>query len=254
MIDIAKLEEMSSKLIYNENHKELIKMETFLKTELDKVDDIIEKEYVLFLYLVVKIKHNPVETDSISNYFKIYFTEIQSTKEQLKNYPEIFELYLLTVISHLQYLKRLYVDKFFWWIEEKIYILKNDLKKDLYFAKKQYFSFLKQFMYKFILWYGRSYYNLIYSTIFIWIWFAIIYYINDITLLSWTLYSSFLWSDWHLIWPFDYYLYLSLNTLSNLWADFWLWTTPFLRTMFGIEQMIWVIFTWLFIYVLAKKV
>ena len=135
MIDITKLEEISSTLIYNENHKELIKMETFLKKEMEKADDMMEKEYVLFLYLVVKIKNNPVETDSIASYFDSYFNEVKSTKILLNKTPELLELYVSTVISHLQYLKKLYLDKYYGPTEEKIYVLKNILKKDLFWVK-----------------------------------------------------------------------------------------------------------------------
>lgn len=254
MIDITKLEEISSTLIYNENHKELIKMETFLKKELENADDMMEKEYVLFLYLVVKIKNNPVETDSIVSYFDLYFTEIKTTKKILDKTPELWELYLSTVISHLQYLKKLYLDKYYWPTEEKIYVLKNDLKKDLFWMKGEYFSWFKHSLYKYVLWYGRSYFNLIYTSMVNWFWFAYIYYINDAYLNPWSLIGSFNWHEWQLLGSFDYYLYLSLNTLSNLWADFWLWTTPFLRMMFWVEQMTGVILTGLFVYVLGKKI
>ena len=254
MIDITKLEEISSTLIYNENHKELIKMETFLKKELEKADDMMEKEYVLFLYLVVKIKNNPVETDSIASYFDSYFNEVKSTKILLNKTPELLELYISTVISHLQYLKKLYLDKYYGPTEEKIYVLKNNLKKDLFWVKWEYFAWFRQSLYKYVLGYGRSYFNLMYTSAVNWFGFAFVYYINDLSLSTGTLYSRFTGWEWHIIWSFDYYLYLSLNTLSNLWADFWLGTTPFLRLMFWIEQMTWVILTGLFVYVLGKKI
>lgn len=254
MIDITKLEDISSTLIYNENHKELIKMETFLKSELSNAEDMMEREYVLFLYLVVKIKNNPVETDSITTYFQNYFDEIKNTKSNLSKNPELLELYLSTVIGHLQYLKRIYTDKFYWPTEEHIYMLKNDLKRELYLVQKRYWKFFRHSLYKYVLGYGRSYFNLMYTSMVNWFGFAFAYYLSDISTKSWTLYASFTGIEWHAVWPFDYYLYLSLNTLSNLWADFGLGTTPFLRIMFWVEQMAWVILTWLFIYVLGKKI
>lgn len=253
MIDITKLEEISSKLIYNENHKELINIETFLYSELNNAEDVMEKEYVLFLYLVAKIKNNPVETESISLYFQNYFTLIEQTAVDLEDMKDLKIMYIWNVISHLQYLQKLYSDKFFWKSEEKIYIIKNDFKRELYFLQSEYFNYIKQTLYKYILWYGRSYFNLMYSSMVTWFLFAFIYYLNDIKLDTWTLYWSFVGWEGHIVGPFDYYLYLSLSTLSNLWADFWLGTSLFLRIIFWIEQMLWVVLTWLFIYILAKK-
>jgi hypothetical protein len=109
-------------------------------------------------------------------------------------------------------------------------------------------------LYKYILWYGRSYFNLMYTSVINWFLFAFLYFLNDAYINPWSLIGSFNWHNGELLWPFDYYLYLSLNTLSNLWADFGLGTTTFLRTLFWIEQMVWVILTWLFIYVLGKKI
>jgi hypothetical protein len=52
---------------------------------------------------------------------------------------------------------------------------------------------------------------------------------------------------------YEYYIYLSTNILSNLWADWNLAVTPFLRLMFDIEQILWVILFWLFIFIIWKK-
>ena len=65
--------------------------------------------------------------------------------------PELLELYVSTVISHLQYLKKLYLDKYYGPTEEKIYVLKNDLKKDLFWIKREYFSWFRQALYKYVL-------------------------------------------------------------------------------------------------------
>jgi len=254
MIDITKLEEISSRLIYDENHKELIWIETFLKGELDKAEDIMEKEYIIFLYLVVKIKNNPVETNSIISYFWNYFSEIKSANKSLKLSKNLAEIYIVNVITHLQYLSKLYLDKYYWLTEEKIFILKNDLQKDLFLLRWEYFRFFRQIMYKYILWYWKSYFNLIYVSMVIWFLFAFIYFINDAYINYGSLISKFSWHEWELIWTFDYYLYLSISILSNLWADFDLWTTTFLRIIIWIEQMLWVILTWLFVYTLAKKI
>lgn len=254
MLDITKIEEISSTLIFHENHKELIAMETFLKWELNKADDVMEQEHVLFLYLVVKIKNNAVETDSISTYFTEYFQLIKKTNKELNINKELKEIYLSNVVSHLQYLKKLYLDKYYGNTEEKIYILKNDIKRDLFYLKWEYYSFFRQSLYKYVLWYGRSYFNLVYTSTVNWFSFAFIFFIHDISTGTGSMYSSFTWIETDLVWGFDYYLYLSLCTLSNLWADFSLWTTPFLRLMFWIEQMTWVILTWLFVYILGKKI
>lgn len=256
MLDITKLEEISSKLIYNENHKELINIETFLHSELNHSEDVMEEEYVLFLYLVTKIKNNPVETESITWYFNTYFQSLKKAIIQLNDKKDLKQMYILNAIAHLQYLQKIYLDKYFWKTEEKIYIIKNECKKELYLLQGEYYNYIKHILYKYILWYWRSYFNLMYTAMVTWFTFAFIYYINDITITinNSTLYASFIGETWDIVWPFDYYLYLSLSTLSNLWADFWLWTTPYLRIMFWIEQMLWVILTWLFVYVLAKKI
>lgn len=254
MIDITKIEEVSSKLIFNENHKELIVMETFLKWELDSAEDIMESEHVLFLYLVVKIKNNAVEIDSIKDYFKKYFDWVKKTSKELSKNKELKILYLSNVLWHLQYLKKVYLDKYYGPTEEKIYVFKNDVKHDLYFLKWEYYNFFRQSLYKYVLWYGRSYFNLMYTATVSWFAFAYMYYISDAYFNPGALIGNFNWQAWELLWSFDYYLYLSLNTLSNLWADFGLGTTPFLRIMFGVEQIAWVILTGLFVYVLGKKI
>jgi hypothetical protein len=67
-------------------------------------------------------------------------------------------------------------------------------------------------------------------------------------LIAWSIY------EWRAVWPIDQYLFLSLNIISNLWSDWNLAITPYLRFLFWTERVMWVIFTWLFIYMFWKKI
>lgn len=254
MTKISKIEEMSSKLFYNENYKELLQIEKILQKELYKTNNIIEKEYIFYLLLITKIKNNPIEGGVIWDTFYEYFSFIEKSKKTFQNDIDGKKKYILTIIGHLQYLKKMYSDKYFWDIQEKIYIVKNDLKKELFLLEKKYIYFIRQFLYKYITWYGHSYFNLMYTSMLVWFIFAFIYYLNDAFITPWAMISGFPWMEDKLLGSFEYYLYLSVSVLSNLWADFDLWSTVFLRIMISLEQMFGVILTWLFVYTLAKKI
>lgn len=256
--DDLNLREISTFLIFNEDYEDVNKIEENLKKVIfDKknTNNFIKEEYY-FLYLVAKIKLTPIENQDLRNAMNDYFELIKvikiNSKNDKKTSKKIKSDNNRNIISHLAYIQKLYNTNYFSDINDKINKLKNDLKLDLYKNEKSYTKYIKQSGYKYILWYGQWYFNLAYTTFVTWFIYWFLYYLYDNMHLNWDLIQ---WSayEWMKVWPVDQYLFLSLNILSNLGSDTNMAVTPYLRVLFGTEQVLWVIFLWLFIYIFWKK-
>lgn len=253
MNQIKTLEEISSFLIYNEDYDTIKQIENTLTIFLHKEIDILRKENIYFLLIIAKIR-NSILAEEIDNSIIDYVKQIKIFSSKIKSEKQMVSFYK-NIVFHLIFIKKKYTDKFYWWyVEELLYTTRQETKKELYLLEKNYAKYIRRLLYKYLLGYGRSYFNLMYTSMVTWFIFAFLYFLTDAYWYPWTLYSNTLWVSEKLVGGFDYYLYLSINTLSNLWADFSLWSNLFLRVLFWIEQLAGVILTGLFLYVLAKKI
>lgn len=257
--DDLNLREISTFLIFNEDYEEVKKIEENLKKVVNdkkNTNHYIKEEYY-FLYLVAKIKLTPVENEDLIKTMIDYFNLIKAIKTECKwdrKIPKsIKSENNRNIISHLAYIQKLYNTNYFSDINFKINKTKNDLKLELYKNENNYINYIKQTWFKYILWYWDWYFNLIYTSFITWFWFGFLYFLYDNSVWKWDL---IIWSiyEWRTVWPIDQYLFLSLNIISNLWADWNLAITPYLRFLFWTERISWVILTWLFIYMFRKKI
>jgi len=129
-----------------------------------------------------------------------------------------------------------------WLIKQykKIKILEYTIKRKMYFCLKRYDKYLINLMYKLFSNYGTSLTYLLISTLIIsWI-FWFLFYLSDIIRTQHYVWNGELKSIW-------YYLFVSLSTLSNLWADMSMAGNNFLIFLFSIEQVLGILLFWLLI-------
>jgi len=257
-----KINEIYSELIYNKNIKQLNKLNNELEKKIRKTNSIEEQEELYFLLIISKIKWSHLENISIKKMILKYINileKIETSKKCKKNRLWIYNkkdysliVFYNTIISRLNHIEKNYFDAYSSDFVEDIKKIKYEYKRKFYYHNKEYKRFISYTLYKWFSWYWYWVSNLAVSSTLILVIFAYIFYIYDLNN-PWTLISWFPWFENQLVWTFEYYIYLSTNIFSNLWADWNLAVTPFLRLLFDIEQIIWVIFMWLFIFIMWKK-
>lgn len=254
-----KIKDIASLLIYWEQYKHLESIEQDLLENLKKAQDPMQREELYYLLLIVRIKkyqfNNILLEKNLAEYKKIIYEWLVTyeTKQQLKSTSKLKIIFLKTVLSHISIIQQLWNG----WENDFLNTLKylqNELKKDLYKIEKKYFLLIRQILYKYLVGYGIGYREIFFTTVWAWLLFAFIYLLYDTITQRWAL---IVWVDkfeWMVVWSIDYYMYLSINILSNLWADGNLADTLFLRLLFWLEQAFWVMLFWIYVFMIWKKI
>lgn len=254
-----KIKDLSSLILYWDKYEQIEQIESELQEKLSQAQDPLQREEMYYLLLIVRMKkysiNNILIQKNLSEYKKIVneWIVVYDTKKQLKSTSKMKVIFIKTVLSHISFIK-----KFTLWDENdftnNLKYFENELKLQYYKLSKKYYLLIRQLWYKYFVWYGIWYKEIFLTTVFVWLLFWLSYYLYDTITANGTLIS---WVDvfaWQTVWSFDYYLYLSINILSNLWADSNLATTFFLRILFGIEQVLWVMILWIYIFMIWKKI
>lgn len=250
-------------LIHNKDRKKLKNYEKELTERIKNTNTNSELEELYFLLLVTKIENSYVENARIKQLLVKYFSildKLEVSKKYKKSRLKIINkrkdywiiIFYNTMISRLHFLERLYKKNYSSDYNVSIRRVKFEYKKNLYLEEKNFWWYLSYVWYKWMTWYWDWIENLAFTSFFVLMLFSYIYYIYDL-LHPWTLNNWFPWMEWIGLSSFEYYIYLSTNIFSNLWADWNLAITPFLRVLFGIEQILWVLLFWLFIFIMWKK-
>lgn len=258
-----KIKEIYSEIIHNKEQTKLYKIEKFLEKKIKETKSNQELEELYFLLLVSKIKNSFVENLKIKSILIKYINLVKKIEVSKKSKKSLYKKILWkkdywtiffynSMISRLHYLDNLYSKVFLSSYNKEIRTLKYDYKKDLHFESKNYWAYLSYFFYKWVTWYGNWILQLALISFSILFWFATIFYTYDF-FNPWVLVTWFPWMEWVNQAGFEYYFYLSTNIFSNLWADWNLAITPFLRILFDIEQVVWVLAFWLFVFIMWKK-
>ncbi len=271
------LKEINMKLLHHENFEVLQNVEKSLLEKINNTTNILDKEELYYYLIICKIRQTNIETWTISKLIKDYINIIKKSEQIYKaknklvklnsnlkkhvNYIELnkINIFYKTVSHNLTYLEELYIQTL--WISmitnTSIHLLnyeKNEKIKNLSLYEKKYLNYFVFVLYKYITWYGKWYGHLMIATIITVVWFAFMYYLNDMFWTKWAMVNWFWWFEWVKVWTFEYYIFVSLMVVSNLWADSSLATSRFLRWLWNIEQLTWVVLVWLFIAMLAKKI
>jgi hypothetical protein len=254
-----KIKDLSSLILYWDKYEQIEQIESDLQEKLSQAQDPLQREEMYYLLLIVRMKkysiNNILIQKNLSEYKKIVneWIVIYDTKKQLKSTSKMKVIFIRTVLSHISFIK-----KFTLWDENDftnhLKYFENELKLQYYKLSKKYYLLIRQLWYKYFVWYGIWYKEIFLTTVFVWLFFWLSYYLYDTITANGTLIS---WVDvfaWQTVGSFDYYLYLSINILSNLWADSNLATTFFLRILFGMEQVLWVMILWVYIFMIWKKI
>lgn len=254
-----KIREISSFLLYWKDYEYIKEIEENLNQKLKDVNEPIQREELYYLLLFFRIKkyqnHIVLLEKNLIEYKKIVKSWIVTfqAKKELKNSNKLKLIFLKTVLNHiaqLRYQSKYFDNTFSNWLK----YFENELKMEYYKSVGDYYQIWKQILYKYIVWYWVWYRQIFYSTMFTWIFFAFVYFLYDFVVWKWDLIVWIREFEWKILWSFDYYLYLSINILSNLWTDWTLATTPFLKFLFWIEQVVWVMFFWIFAFMIWKKI
>lgn len=254
-----KIREINSFLLYWKDYEYIKEIEENLNGKLKSAIEPLQREELYYLLLLFRIKkyqnHTVLLEKNLIEYKKIVRAWLIAfqTKKEIKDSNKLKLIFLKTVLSHiaqLRYQSIYFENEFSNWIK----YFENELKMEYYKTIWDYYQIGKQLLYKYIVWYGVWYRQIFYSTMFTWIFFAFVYFLYDFIVWNWDLIIWVSEFEWKLLWTFDYYLYLSINILSNLWADWALATTPFLKFLFWVEQVVWVMFFWIFAFMIWKKI
>lgn len=243
--------------LFNEWYKiQLEYIERFLKNSLRKQDDDIIKQEILLLLLICLLKKHSIETVEMKEYFEQFIKiSFKAEKDILRYYSSnnpttaskmLLDVFYKTNNHRLNKLEINYnnldmIDR-----ASKIKVLRKDFLKNEAFIKKDYKSYFYYWLDKIFSNYWTSFLyllNVILITIFV---FGILYLACDFFS------GKYYVGNWE-IQTLSYYIYVSLATFSNLWADLSMAWTLFLRILFWIEQIIWLIAFWIFVILVSKK-
>lgn len=254
-----KLREISSFLLYWKDYEYIKEIELNLNSKIQNTHDPIQREeiyYLIILFRIIKYQTNSVILEkNLIEYKKIINQWLVSyeTKKIMKNSNKLKIIFLRNVLNHISQLRFncKYQENVF---SNSLKYFENEIKMVYYKSQWDYYLIIKQYLYKYIVGYWVWYKQIFYSTIFTWFIFWLIYFFYDLIDWNWILIKWISEYDWRLVWWFDYYLYLSINILSNLWTDSTIASNIFLKMLFSLEQVIWVMFFWIFVFMIWKKI
>lgn len=248
------LEKIEEK-VFRENSNELQWYEKTLKRSYQKEKSPIRSYTLSLSTLVLLLKKYQFETSEISNIFKDMIENTQKLEKQLSdNYRKnksfkdkmMLDIFYNNTMYKLFYIEGLYRDINYISNADKLQVLRKNLELKYQLFMKNYKNFIYLFLFKITSNYGTSFWYL---------WLLVFI----ITSLFWVLYYTFLnlWLIWNF--PeektsFDFWMYISVVTMTNVWSDVWVDIgNSFLRVLLALEQWLWAILFWVFAMLLVKK-
>ena len=257
------LKDIYSYLVFHDLHKEYADIERELRSSLSETNDDDVKEELLWLLTIIKIKNSSTENAQMLKMIDKYQELLKKMELTYKTNTTLKWMYkkknikLMVfyniAISRLYFLSHLYQSVFSSDHYLKIDYLQKEFSKDLALTNKHYWTYFIYLLYKWWTGYGNGFINFFWLTLVTILIFAVLFFGYDLmypdVLTAW---FPGLENTGHAA-TFEYYIYQSTNILSNLWADTNLATTPYLRLLFEIEQLVWVILFWVLISLFAKK-
>lgn len=231
-------------------------IEKYLKNKVRKETDPVIRQELMLMLLVTLLRKNTIETTEMSELFSEFeFLSRQIESKLVKLYrrskDKISKMYIdvfyRTNIYRLFTLERLYSNLNISYRTSMVRVLRKDFQKNEAFSKGKYSRYVWMLLDKLFSNYWTSFWHLLYVIIITVFFFWLSYFAVDG--LTW---DYLVWWNWQLE-RLDYYMYISLATFSNLWADTSMAWTILLRILFGFEQVIWLIVFWIFVILIGKK-
>lgn len=238
---------------YNSN---IDNIEKYLKNKIRKETDAIVKQELLLLLLITLLRKNNIENTEMSELFFEFIDLSRQIETHLlkiynKNKDKVSKMYIdvfyRTNIYRLFTLERLYNNLNISNRASEVRVLRKDFQKNESFTKWRYSRYAWMLLDKIFSNYWTSFWHLLYVIIIIVFFFGLSYYAVDG--ITW---DYLVWWNWQLE-RLDYYIYISLATFSNLWADTSMAWTVLLRILFWLEQVVWLIVFWIFVILIGKK-
>jgi len=156
----------------------------------------------------------------------------------------ILDMFYTLLIRDLKQIVILLKNKDLIELYRRFKVLQYEVLKDYYKLKKDYKKYFWLIMYKYFSLYGTSYKYLTISVIVVTVIFWLLFLLSDVFL------GTHVWDGSNLL----YYFYISMSTLSNLWVDTSLANTWWLIILFTVEQVVWLLIFWIFVYTLSTDI
>lgn len=244
--------------LLNESHNlEFEKIEKFLKIKIKNEKYLPMKQELILLLLICLLKKNAIESNEMRFFFDELIAMILKLKTDLsKQYKKdnnqqtkiLLDVFYKTNIYRLYFLEILYIKVNLTDRSQKIRVLRKDLERADSFYRAHYWAYFWLLLDKLFSNYGTNFWYLFWVLIFLTYLFWLIFRFDDVFINPEIHYVGI-----DQIQSFWYYVYISLTTITNLWADSSMAATLWLRLMFWLEQIIWVIMFWILIILLGKK-
>lgn len=246
---------MEIEKIFNQYSTSVENFGKILIRNFSKEQNPIKKQELAFTTLIYFLKKNKYETQEM----KKIFIELQCLTKFLekklnKNYKNnknisrkiMLDVFYKTNIYKLFIIESLYDNINITQKSDKMRVLRKNLEKKGAIFEKDYKKYFSLTAHKLLTNYWTSFWYLLIITLIITVVFGAIFYISDSL--------TPLISPDNTLRTIDYYIYVSVSTISNLGGDVDMAGNLFLRIIFAIEQIIWVGLFWVCVILAGRKV
>ncbi len=218
--------------------------------------DDIKKHGLWLTLLVLLIKKNKFQNsesekvmDEIINLTTKIEKDLLDRYNKGKNVPNkmLLDVFYNNTIYKIFYVDSLYRDINYIWVADKFQVLRKNLECNYNFVEWNYHNYMYLLLHRITSNYGTSFWYLWAVTMIITFFFWILYvFLNYLDALG--LKEEF--GDK----PIDFFLYLSIVTITNVWSDVWIEEGNLLiRSLLWVEQILWAILFWIFVMLVAKR-
>lgn len=251
-----KFAEIYDKVMNSYYDPSLENIEKFLKIKVRKEQDLAVKQELTLLLLICILRRNNIETKEMVDIFNdlvyliktVHINILNDYRASSTQYTRmLLDVFYKTNIYRLYIVERLYDQLNFDNRARAIRVMRKDLERTDSLFEWSYIKYWYYWLDKVFSNYGTSFWYLAMMMIFSVALFWLIYNVLDVLYAP----NYFVWGEW--VQRLDYYIYISLCTFSNLWADTSMAWNLLLRILFGLEQVIWLVIFWIFVILVWKR-
>ncbi len=258
-------------VLNEKNDKNLDFIEKFLKWKISNWNNEIIKQEFLLILIITLLKKNNIE----NNEMKEYFLQLQSLTVKIEKYltsnyrtnkdfssKMLLDVFYTTNIYNLLVLEKLYKEIWLSSKSDKVKVIRKNMERNRYFFKKNIKNLIFSRIEKLLTNYGTSFWYLFSFTFLSTMIFWFFYMVNDLinpypyVCGDSCVNTCEIWNSdcqTKTVKSYPYYFYVSMATMSNLWADISSAGTNSLIFLFTVEQILGVVLFWMLINLLWKN-